>query len=120
MPLSAPLNIKTEMGWGDAEEEWRGEVIQLSWRPRAFLLKKFLTDEECEHIKAKASDKLEKSGVVDNETGEEKDSEVRTSSGTFFDVGADEQRRRQQAPFLRKAPTAGGLLADNRPTELPA
>jgi hypothetical protein len=28
-------------------------VIQLSWRPRAFLLKKFLTDEECEHIKAK-------------------------------------------------------------------
>ena len=33
-----------------------------------------------------------KSGVVDNETGEERDSEVRTSSGTFFDKGADEVR----------------------------
>lgn len=35
-----------------AQEEWRGEVRHLSWRPRAFLYKGFLSDAECEHIKA--------------------------------------------------------------------
>jgi hypothetical protein len=33
------------------QEEWRGEIEQLSWKPRAFLAKGFLSDEECEHIK---------------------------------------------------------------------
>lgn len=32
------------------QEEWRGEVIHLSWSPRAFLLKNFLSDEECDHL----------------------------------------------------------------------
>lgn len=31
--------------------EWRGEILQLSWSPRAYHLKGFLSDEECEHIK---------------------------------------------------------------------
>ena len=35
------------------QEEWHGEVVHLSWRPRAFLYKNFLTDEECEHLKQK-------------------------------------------------------------------
>lgn len=103
--LPLPLNIKTKLGYGELEEEWSGEVIHLSWKPRAFLFKKFLTDEECDHIKQKAADKLEKSGVVDNDTGEERDSEVRTSSGTFFDKGADEvisrvERRVAQVTML--------------------
>lgn len=34
-----------------AQETWRGEMQQLSWSPRAFLAKNFLSDEECEHIK---------------------------------------------------------------------
>ena len=38
------------MSLSHAQEEWRGEVIHLSWSPRAFLLKGFLTDEECDHI----------------------------------------------------------------------
>lgn len=33
-----------------AQEEWRGEVVHLSWSPRAFLLKGFLSDEECDHL----------------------------------------------------------------------
>lgn len=37
------------------QEEWRGEVITLAWKPRAFVLKGFLSDEECEHIKQKVS-----------------------------------------------------------------
>lgn len=32
------------------QEEWRGEVVQLSWKPRAFHIKGFLSEEECDHI----------------------------------------------------------------------
>lgn len=32
------------------QEEWRGETIHLSWAPRAFLLKGFLSDEECDYL----------------------------------------------------------------------
>ncbi|PNX82581.1 prolyl 4-hydroxylase subunit alpha-1-like protein, partial [Trifolium pratense] len=59
-------------------------VIQLSWSPRAFLYKNFLTDEECDHLKELAKDKLEKSMVADNESGKSIQSDVRTSSGMFL------------------------------------
>lgn len=32
--------------------EWSGRVIPVSWSPRAFLFKDFLTDEECDHLTA--------------------------------------------------------------------
>jgi len=32
------------------QEQWRGEVQQVSWKPRAFLLKNFLSEAECDHI----------------------------------------------------------------------
>ncbi|KAL1338047.1 hypothetical protein HN51_032734 [Arachis hypogaea] len=65
-------------------------VIQLSWQPRAFIYKKFLTDEECDHLITLAKDKLEKSMVADNESGKSIESEVRTSSGMFLGKGQDE------------------------------
>jgi prolyl 4-hydroxylase len=34
-----------------AQNEWHGEILQLSWSPRAYHLKGFLTEAECEHIK---------------------------------------------------------------------
>ncbi len=37
-----------------SQEEWRGEIVHISWSPRAFLLKNFLTDEECDHLISKA------------------------------------------------------------------
>jgi hypothetical protein len=37
------------------QEEWRGEIEQLSWKPRAFLAKGFLSEEECNHIKEMVS-----------------------------------------------------------------
>lgn len=37
------------------QELWRGEVIPVSWKPRAFIFKNFLNDTECDHIIAKAS-----------------------------------------------------------------
>ena len=36
-----------------AQELWRGEVILVSWKPRAFLFKDFLTEEECEYMISK-------------------------------------------------------------------
>ncbi|KAL1828355.1 hypothetical protein DCAR_0207562 [Daucus carota subsp. sativus] len=65
-------------------------VIQLSWRPRAFLHKNFLTEEECDHLILLAKDKLEKSMVADNDSGKSIESEVRTSSGMFLWKAQDE------------------------------
>nr|VDD27992.1 unnamed protein product [Brassica oleracea] len=59
-------------------------VTQLSWTPRVFLYKGFLSDEECDHFIKLAKGKLEKSMVADNDSGESVESEVRTSSGMFL------------------------------------
>ncbi|XP_022879587.1 probable prolyl 4-hydroxylase 7 [Olea europaea var. sylvestris] len=65
-------------------------VIQISWRPRAFIYRGFLTDKECDHLITLAKDKLEKSMVADNESGKSIESEVRTSSGMFLKKAQDE------------------------------
>ncbi|WMV15157.1 hypothetical protein MTR67_008542 [Solanum verrucosum] len=65
-------------------------VKQISWRPRAFVYRNFLTDEECDHLVTLAKDKMEKSMVADNESGKSIESEVRTSSGMFLSKGQDE------------------------------
>ncbi|KAF5457198.1 hypothetical protein F2P56_021316 [Juglans regia] len=65
-------------------------VTQLSWHPRSFIYKGFLTDEECDHLMKLARDKLEKSMVADNESGKSVMSEVRTSSGMFLQKAQDE------------------------------
>lgn len=66
------------------QELWNGHIEQISWQPRIFRLHGFLTDAECEHIKRKARPRMTKSTVVDSVTGESVDSDVRTSTGTFF------------------------------------
>ncbi|XP_022134044.1 probable prolyl 4-hydroxylase 7 [Momordica charantia] len=65
-------------------------VTQLSWQPRAFLYKGFLSDKECDHLIDLAKDKLEKSMVADNNSGKSVSSEVRTSSGMFLHKAQDE------------------------------
>lgn len=65
-------------------------VIQLAWKPRAFLYKGFLSNKECEHLMELARSKLEKSMVADNDSGKSVLSEIRTSSGMFIDKGHDE------------------------------
>ena len=42
--------------------EWTGEVIQLAWKPRIFLYKKFLSDAECDHLVNKG-----RSGITPSE-----------------------------------------------------
>ncbi|KAG9159760.1 hypothetical protein Leryth_007778 [Lithospermum erythrorhizon] len=59
-------------------------VTQISWRPRVFLYRNFLTDEECDHLINLANGKLEKSLVADIESGDGVESEIRTSSGMFL------------------------------------
>ncbi|XP_052485615.1 probable prolyl 4-hydroxylase 7 isoform X2 [Gossypium raimondii] len=65
-------------------------VTQLSWHPRAFIYKGFLSSDECDHLITLAKDKLEKSMVADNESGKSVESEVRTSSGMFLQKAQDE------------------------------
>ncbi|KAL6960685.1 procollagen-proline 4-dioxygenase [Sarracenia purpurea var. burkii] len=59
-------------------------VTQISWHPRAFIYKGFLTDEECDHLIHLATGKLKKSMVADYEPGKSIESEVRTSYGMFL------------------------------------
>ncbi|KAK1314672.1 hypothetical protein QJS10_CPA06g01608 [Acorus calamus] len=65
-------------------------VTQLSWHPRAFLYKGFLSHDECDHLIKLARDKLEKSMVADNESGKSIASQVRTSSGMFLNKHQDD------------------------------
>jgi prolyl 4-hydroxylase len=72
-----------------SQEDWRGEIVQLSWKPRAFLLKGFLSPEECKHLITKAKPSMSKSSVADNKTGKSFSSDIRTSTGTFLSKKAD-------------------------------
>lgn len=78
------------LGFGELEEEWRGEIIHLSWSPRAFLLKGFLSDEECDFLVKESKDRLSKSTVVDDKTGGSTTTAGRTSEGSYFPRGAND------------------------------
>ncbi|KAJ6958837.1 prolyl 4-hydroxylase 7 [Populus alba x Populus x berolinensis] len=65
-------------------------AAQLSWQPRAFVYKGFLSDEECDHLIDLAKGKLVKSMVANDETGESMESQERTSSGMFIFKTEDE------------------------------
>lgn len=82
------------VGYGELEEEWRGEVVQLSWKPRAFHIKGFLSEEECDHIINTSKPQLEESLVVNSDTGKFMKSTVRTSLGAQFGRGFDAVFRR--------------------------
>uniref|UniRef100_A0A7C8YLS8 procollagen-proline 4-dioxygenase n=3 Tax=Opuntia streptacantha TaxID=393608 RepID=A0A7C8YLS8_OPUST len=72
-------------------------ITQLSWRPRAFLYKGFLTHDECDHLIRLAKDRLHKSMVADNDSGKSMQSEVRTSSGMFLKKAQDDVVARIEA-----------------------
>lgn len=79
------------VGYVNGEETyWKGQIEQVSWKPRIFVLRNFLSEEECDHLVNKARPLMTKSTVVDNDTGKSIDSTVRTSTGTFFSRDEDE------------------------------
>lgn len=92
----------SDLGFGDIRSVTDSEgitvdptkVISLSWNPRAFLYKKFLTDEECDHVIGLAKNKLTKSMVADNNSGKSIESEIRTSSGMFLANAQDDVVKR--------------------------
>ncbi|KAF6256843.1 hypothetical protein COO60DRAFT_1471072 [Scenedesmus sp. NREL 46B-D3] len=83
------LNATPQLVHRSTAETWRGEIEQLSWKPRAFLIKGFLSDDECDHIITLATPKMEESVVADSASGSSKVSRVRTSTGAFFDRAHD-------------------------------
>ncbi|KAL6226972.1 hypothetical protein ACLB2K_000931 [Fragaria x ananassa] len=86
--LSSIVRNSAEKIQGDdrSKEQW---VEVISWEPRAFVYHNFLTQQECDYLIDLAKPHMEKSTVVDSETGKSKDSRVRTSSGTFLSRGRD-------------------------------
>jgi hypothetical protein len=60
-------------------------VKAVSWQPRIFVYKGFLSDAECDHLVRLGKAKVQRSMVADNLSGKSVMSEVRTSSGTFLD-----------------------------------
>ncbi|KAF0912693.1 hypothetical protein E2562_018944 [Oryza meyeriana var. granulata] len=64
-------------------------VTVVSWKPRIFLYKGFLSDDECGHLVKLGKEKLKRSMVADNESGKSVMSEVRTCSGMFLDKQQD-------------------------------
>ncbi|KAK6150279.1 hypothetical protein DH2020_015211 [Rehmannia glutinosa] len=85
---------------GDGDEESKDQWVEvISWEPRAFVFitswlrsdydSRRETKEECEYLISIAEPHMEKSTVVDSETGKSTDSRVRTSSGTFLARGRD-------------------------------
>ncbi|KAL8240396.1 hypothetical protein R6Q59_013751 [Mikania micrantha] len=74
----------------DRADQW---VEVISWEPRAVIYHNFLSQDECEHLINLAKPHMVKSAVIDNETGQSRDSRVRTSSGTFLSRGFDEKIR---------------------------
>ncbi|KAL1540688.1 procollagen-proline 4-dioxygenase [Salvia divinorum] len=70
----------------ESKDQW---VEVISWEPRASIFHHFLSIEECEYLISIAQPHMEKSTVVDTETGKSRDSRVRTSYGTFLARGRD-------------------------------
>uniref|UniRef100_A0A7N0U9K8 procollagen-proline 4-dioxygenase n=1 Tax=Kalanchoe fedtschenkoi TaxID=63787 RepID=A0A7N0U9K8_KALFE len=82
--------LKRKANRGSARRFDPTRVTQLSRSPRAFLYKGFLSDEECDHFINLSKGRLEKSMVADNKSGKSRESNVRTSSGTFLAYAQDE------------------------------
>jgi len=66
------------------------KVEQISWKPRAWVVRDLLTEEECDHLVHMSEHRLQRSGVVDVENGGPVESNIRTSQGTFLSRGGDE------------------------------
>ncbi|TVU41307.1 hypothetical protein EJB05_14813 [Eragrostis curvula] len=59
-------------------------VKAVSWQPRIFVYKGFLSDAECDHLVSLGKKKVQRSMVADHTSGKSVMSEVRTSSGMFL------------------------------------
>lgn len=72
-------------GAGRVDATW--ESVHLTWKPRAQLLRGFLSEAEADALVAAAMPLMQPSTVVNSTTGEDELSTVRTSTGYFFERG---------------------------------
>jgi prolyl 4-hydroxylase len=72
-------------GAGTVDARW--ESVHLTWKPRAQLLRGFLSEAEADALVAAAAPLMQPSTVVNSTTGEDELSTVRTSTGYFFERG---------------------------------
>ncbi|KAB2090169.1 hypothetical protein ES319_A03G106600v1 [Gossypium barbadense] len=84
--LRLPIGLSHWHGDQEAEILRLGYVKPeiISWSPRIIVLHNFLSNEECDYLKAIALPRLQVSTVVDAKTGMGIKSKVRTSSGMFL------------------------------------
>ncbi|CAI5525628.1 unnamed protein product [Closterium sp. Naga37s-1] len=68
-------------------------IVRLSWKPRAWIYKQFLSHEECDHIIELARPNMTRSEVVADNDTEEIDP-IRTSYGTFLETAQDDVIKR--------------------------
>ncbi|CAI5527851.1 unnamed protein product [Closterium sp. Naga37s-1] len=68
-------------------------IVRLSWKPRAWIYKNFLTHAECDHIIELARPKMERSTVL-ADNGSSVVDDYRSSSGCFLDIAQDDVIRR--------------------------
>lgn len=71
----------------------------ISWSPRIIVLHNFLSNEECDYLRAVARPRLQISTVVDAKTGKGIKSDVRTSSGMFLNP---EERKYSMVQAIEK------------------
>jgi len=75
-PTVTPENVALAIAEPDPQ------VLPLSWEPRIFLIKNFLSEEECDHVMSIATPQLTRSTVVDGHGGGVVDP-IRNSAGMF-------------------------------------
>lgn len=85
----------------------------LAWSPRAFLMHRFVSDAEADHLIAIARPHMRASQIVDSKTGKLFASDARTSKGHFLQRGQDEvvaRVERRIAAWTKLPPENGETL----------
>lgn len=85
----------------------------LAWSPRAFLMHRFLSEAEADHLVALAKPFMRTSQIVDSKTGKLFASEARTSKGFFLKRAQDavvERVERRIAAWTKLPPENGETL----------
>ena len=98
-PVPEP-DVEGEPVWLDAGDR-RVAVLGTVALPRIVIFGGFLSDEECEALKAQAAPRLKRSLTVDTRTGGEELNDDRTSAGMFFTRGESPLVERIEARIAR-------------------
>jgi prolyl 4-hydroxylase len=81
--LTAPVE-STNLGSEKRPMYQDNDVEVLSWEPRVFMIDRFLSDDECDHLIALAKPKITRSLVLGDDSIADQLHPARTSKGMFF------------------------------------